>query len=230
MDTAIIITGIIGLGAGLVLGGMLWGHYADTVKAQAEAIDALNLNNLRLRGQAAELATLAHDAQELARKSAGDANFYASKANEERLKVEKLDGMFRDCCDREVEALHQWEAESSQHRATKRKLAAAKGQITKLKRRMEDADRLDPDDVQWIVNDLAELGVLIKDQAFFLYKGRSLTYGASDYGGRKIMYRLVFKREFGECCHPINYSDPTKIGTVSLADSDDWKPLPVAVE
>jgi hypothetical protein len=41
-----------------------------------------------------------------------------------------------------------------------------------------------------------------------------------------MMYRPVFKREFGECCHPINYEDPRMIGKVSLDDSDDWKPIP----
>lgn len=37
--------------------------------------------------------------------------------------------------------------------------------------------RLEPEDVQWITNDLGELGVKIGDQFFFLYKGRSLVYG-----------------------------------------------------
>lgn len=51
-------------------------------------------------------------------------------------------------------------------------------------------------DVEWVVNDFAELGVKIGDQFFFLYKGESLVYGPP----RK--WRHVFKREFGECCHP----------------------------
>lgn len=41
-------------------------------------------------------------------------------------------------------------------------------------------------------------------------------------------WRPVFKREFGECVHPINHADYSKIGTVSLDDSDEWKPLPPA--
>lgn len=53
-------------------------------------------------------------------------------------------------------------------------------------------------DVAWVVNDLGELGVRIEGENFYLYKGRSLSYGN---GGR--MWRPVGKREFGECCHPL---------------------------
>lgn len=87
-------------------------------------------------------------------------------------------------------------------------------------------------DVEWVVNDIAELGVKIGGQFFFLYKGSSLVYDDpvhTDEGpneGKPMMWRPVFKREFGECCHPLNYDDPRKIGTVSLDDSDEWKPLP----
>jgi hypothetical protein len=88
--------------------------------------------------------------------------------------------------------------------------------------------KLRESDVQWIVNSLGELGVMIHGQAFFLYKGGSLQYEdpANETDGPALMYRPVFKREFGECCHPINYADPTKVGTVSLSDSDEWRPLP----
>lgn len=51
------------------------------------------------------------------------------------------------------------------------------------------------EDIEWVVNDLAELGVRIEGKCYFLYKGRSLE-GSGKY------YRLVGKREFGECCHP----------------------------
>lgn len=83
------------------------------------------------------------------------------------------------------------------------------------------------DGVQWIVNDNAELGVMVDGVAYFLYKGKSLIYndGLHD-DGRPMQFRPVFKREFGECCHPINYKDPTLIGTVSLDDDDTWKELP----
>lgn len=88
---------------------------------------------------------------------------------------------------------------------------------------------LSADDVQWITNDNAELGVKIGNQFFFLYKGHSLVYedGTHD-DGRPMMYRPVFKREFGECVHPLNHNDYSKIGTVSLSDSDKWKEISVA--
>lgn len=89
-----------------------------------------------------------------------------------------------------------------------------------------DVERLTADDVEWVVNDLAELGVKIGNQFFFCYKGHSLIYDDGTHDdGRPMMWRPIFKREFGECVHPINYRDFTKIGTVSLNDSDEWKPL-----
>lgn len=93
--------------------------------------------------------------------------------------------------------------------------------------RSERAQELTADDVEWVVNDSAELGVKIGNQFFFCYKGRSLIYEEGTHDdGKPMMWRPVFKREFGECVHPVNYTDPRKIGTVSLDDSDDWKPLP----
>lgn len=99
---------------------------------------------------------------------------------------------------------------------------------------------LKEEDVEWIVNDIAELGVKIGNQFFFLYKGSSLVYGKDEESQAagvclnqdtdpptKHMWRPVFKREFGECAHPINHADYSKIGTVSLDDSDEWQPLPL---
>jgi hypothetical protein len=62
---------------------------------------------------------------------------------------------------------------------------------------------LTADDVQWVTNDNAELGVKIGDRLFFLYKGDSLEYptGLHD-DGTPMRWRPVYKREFGECCHP----------------------------
>jgi len=59
------------------------------------------------------------------------------------------------------------------------------------------------DDVEWVVNDNAELGVRIGGRCFFLYKGESLEYenGLHD-DGTPMMVRLVGKREFGETCCP----------------------------
>ena len=106
--------------------------------------------------------------------------------------------------------------------------------------------RLSADDVEWVVNDLAELGVKIGDQFFFCYKGYSLVYGAlnedptlppvhedSDPSvgyalGDRMKWRPVNKREFGECIHPINYADLTRIGTVDINDGLDWLDIPAA--
>ena len=92
----------------------------------------------------------------------------------------------------------------------------------------ETGARIKPEDVEWVVNSIAELGVKIGDQFFFLYKGESLVYHADDDEEEPLQWRHVGKREFGECCHPINDADPTKYGTVSPSDSDRWKPLPLA--
>jgi hypothetical protein len=114
METVIFtLSAIAGLAAGLALGGLFWGHHSDTVKAQAEEIDALNLNNLRLRGQCAELATMAHTA---------DAEAHGA------IEAGKITKRHLFMCE------HMLKAEFDSHSATKRKLAAAKGQITKLRK------------------------------------------------------------------------------------------------
>ncbi len=97
-------------------------------------------------------------------------------------------------------------------------------------------------EVEWIVNDIAELGVKIGNQFFFLYKGNSLVYGNDEKSRAagvalnedtdpptRHKWRPVFKREFGECAHPINHKDYSMIGTVSLDDSEEWKELPPAM-
>ena len=119
---------------------------------------------------------------------------------------------------------------------TGRQLAAALAAAEQRGRESERA-ALGNVEVEWVVNDIAELGVKIGNQFFFLYKGGSLTYTAEEgdstplhEDGSPMHWRPVFKREFGECCHPINYSDLTLIGTVSLSDSEDWKELPAAKE
>jgi hypothetical protein len=101
-----IITGIIGLGAGLALGGLFWGHYSDTVAKQVDEIDALNLNNLRLRGQCSELATQAHDAMAANSQSCKTASFSQEHLAEE----------------------------IAAHRATRRKLAAERRKVTTLRK------------------------------------------------------------------------------------------------
>jgi hypothetical protein len=124
-----------------------------------------------------------------------------------------------------------------------RRLEQAEAEVARLRNM---TGRLKPQDVEWVVNDLAELGVKIGDQFFFLYKGYSLQYGDSDptvppvheetdlrvgyKEGDPLKWRPVFKREFGECCHPINRADPKMIGTVSLDDSEDWRDLPAVIQ
>lgn len=82
--------------------------------------------------------------------------------------------------------------------------------------------------VNWVVNSISELGVEVNGEYRFLYKGHSIIYkdNINSDDNSKVFVRPVFKREFGECCHPVNYSNPKLIGTVSLADSDEWVELP----
>lgn len=54
---------------------------------------------------------------------------------------------------------------------------------------------LEPDNVEWVVNDIAELGVKIGNQIFFMYKSRSLVYDNED---SEMLWRPIYKREFGE--------------------------------
>lgn len=83
-----------------------------------------------------------------------------------------------------------WQARAAlSHRAT----TAADQQIT-------------ANSVEWVVNDLAELGVKIGNRFFFLYKGDSLQYEAGMHDdGTPIRWRPVGKREFGECCYPVKF-------------------------
>ena len=95
---------------------------------------------------------------------------------------------------------------------------------------------LEDNDVEWVVNDIGELGVKIGQQFFFLYKGESLQYDGlhdeDENGERKPMrWRHVYKREFGECCHP---TEQLKLaGRTTLDDfpaaygsAEDWHDMP----
>lgn len=89
-----------------------------------------------------------------------------------------------------------------------------------------DGGDLKAEQVEWVVNDNAELGVKIGRRFFWLYKGESLVYKEAKHDdGSPMHWRPVFKREFGECAHPVNYENPALVGTVSLDDSEDWRPL-----
>jgi len=90
---------------------------------------------------------------------------------------------------------------------------------------------LEPGNVEWVVNDNGELGVKIGRQYFFLYKGRSFVYREGDCT-RKV--RLVYKREFGECCHPppkTEYSHDRGVrdenGSYDFGGRLDWYQMPL---
>jgi hypothetical protein len=83
------------------------------------------------------------------------------------------------------------------------------------------------DDVEWVVNDLAELGVRIGGRCFFLYKGESLVYATEKHDdGTPMHVRRVGNREFGECCHPPNIDEDVSSDTTGWYDAGtDWEPL-----
>lgn len=68
-------------------------------------------------------------------------------------------------------------------------------------KRVTDGLVLEEENVEWIVNDFAELGVKIGNQCFFMYKGRSLNYKELGDGSHEMKWRPVYKREFGEGVH-----------------------------
>jgi hypothetical protein len=107
-----------------------------------------------------------------------------------------------------------------------------------IKERVEGL-HLEPENVEWVVNDIGELGVKIGNQFFFLYKGRSLVYRTKEDIGedgtdkdRILRWRPVYKREFGEVCHPppkTEYShDRGEMvdGEYSFGNEEDWQELP----
>ena len=94
---------------------------------------------------------------------------------------------------------------------------------------------LKDDDVEWVVNEGSELGVKIGNRFFFLYKGMSLEYTHDpDNEDPMQMWRHVWKREFGECCHPWHfikqrtgeYRIPDNYPAVDGSSGGDWKRLP----
>lgn len=107
-----------------------------------------------------------------------------------------------------------------------------------------DGDRVGPDDVLWVVNDMGELGVKIHGRCFFLYKGESLEYadGTGHDDGTPTLYREVGKREFGETVWPQAWIKAGRsearyvlelVHTPGLSDGEpgdpryQWAPLPV---
>lgn len=91
-------------------------------------------------------------------------------------------------------------------------------------RGMQDDGKLKAEDVEWVVNSLAELGVKIGDQFFWLYKGESLVYDRGRSGDNApLRWRPVRKREFGECCHPVKFNDAPTPDVYT--DGEGWKDL-----
>ncbi len=73
---------------------------------------------------------------------------------------------------------------------------------------------LTPKQVEWIVNDIGELGVKIGENFFFLYKGESIEYDSMS----DIKYAPVEKREFGETCISPLYEEDQN----SFLNGRDW--------
>lgn len=94
-------------------------------------------------------------------------------------------------------------------------------------RNVASTSETDPADrVQWIVNDNAELGVMVEGVAYFLYKGHSLIYESGKHDdGAPMVYRRVGKREFGECCYPPSLKRLPNAGGYRDAD-DGWREVP----
>ena len=92
-----------------------------------------------------------------------------------------------------------------------------------VKERLMDQVLLKPKDVEWVVNDHAELGVKIEGQFFWLYKGESLVYETGKHdNGMPMYWRFVGKREFGECCHPPHLERLPD----QYREGEAWAPLP----
>lgn len=95
------------------------------------------------------------------------------------------------------------------------------------------------DDVEWIVNDLGELGVKVGNRHFFLYKGSSMEYTEDhmEEDEPDLHFRPVGKREFGEVCYPIPIwedgrkpDDYSKDPRQSPEIRKTWKKLPLKKE
>lgn len=101
-------------------------------------------------------------------------------------------------------------------------------------------------DVNWVVNDLGELGVEIHGAYFFMYKGRSLQYGtyqsrngmATHDDETEMRVRPIDGWEYGETVWPTawisrGYRDARYLGAHrhqrQLGDSVSWKPIPAPV-
>lgn len=87
-------------------------------------------------------------------------------------------------------------------------------------------NQLTADQVKWVVNDQADLGVKIGDQIFFFYRGRSLVPSAKYDTGEPRKYRPVGGQEFGDSIHPILQDSDGLIGTLPFYEGHDWFEIP----
>lgn len=82
---------------------------------------------------------------------------------------------------------------------------------------------LSPEQVEWVVNDMGEIGVRISGVSFFLYKGESIVYSEKHEDGSPMMVRHVQKREFGEVCRPPHFLHEKPEQRYN--EGDGWTPL-----
>jgi hypothetical protein len=82
---------------------------------------------------------------------------------------------------------------------------------------------LSPNQVEWVVNDIGELGVRINGTSFFFYKGESLVYTEKHEDGSPMKVRPVMKREFGEVCRPTHFKREKP--EQRYTEGDGWTPL-----
>ena len=79
------------------------------------------------------------------------------------------------------------------------------------------------DRVEWVVNDIAELGVRVDGEFYWYYKRSSpLVYAKGMHAtGQPMLWRPVDYREFGECIHPIHLKRLPERYT----EGEGWKPI-----
>ena len=114
-----------------------------------------------------------------------------------------------------IECLKGKTFDADEHKENQRFIAAANPAVVlELVRRLRELEQQLADankppaaaDVEWVVNDMGELGVRVKGVCYFCYKGESLVYehGIHD-GNEPILHRNVGKREFGEVVYPAKW-------------------------
>ncbi|MFC1751660.1 hypothetical protein ACFLY5_00755 [Patescibacteria group bacterium] len=89
---------------------------------------------------------------------------------------------------------------------------------------------LSAEEVEWVVNDIGELGVRIYGRSYYLYKGKSLVYRGTHDDGSPMRERPVAKREFGEVCRPLHKTNfkPHEPQMKWYTEGDGWRRLRTA--